>query len=453
MFSLEEGTYPIAHFNLPLVLTNPNPPGSSAILFATNDGAWRPFSDEIAIGPDDQVRARVKPNSPEYAASRIIEHTYLASPATLAAPVIFHDGPFPGDKVTVSISHLNHPKISRINYRVQDGSWTDYAEPFSLDSSYFRKDTRIEAKVIPTSPYYRESPVAGESIPGESSTESRELARPTIETDKPEFIPGAVESIRIRIHDSNDELGNSILRYRLARGESRSYEGPFTVDLATYSSGVLVETWAAPTSLGDRISEMASLTIDVAEPSSRMTLIDADADTSIAGNVPSWSGHASQLHCTESDPSQVLVHFDLTDDLSAPATVTSAIFYLTSTDQNGAGRAFPVHEVLPGVNWTGGEFTWRRAGNGLQSNGRELSQSPIDISKSGSVIPGVRGSPSRKVWDITTLVQKWVNRPESNNGIAILAPPGHREIFCPREHLDDSVRPKLLVRWTTESES
>ena len=127
----------------------------------------------------------------------------------------------------------------------------------------------------------------------------------------------------------------------------------------------------------------------------------------------------------------------------------SAVVYLTSTDPGGADGAFALHQVMPAVNWTSGGLTWNTAGNGLQADGVELGVTPVDHSKVTAVIPGVGGAADRKMWDITSLAQAWVDNPASNNGFAILAPSPDREIFCAMNHPGETVRPKLVITWAS----
>ncbi len=198
------------------------------------------------------------------------------------------------------------------------------------------------------------------------------------------------------------------------------------------------------------IEGIAFFTYDANLSSGPQTIIlDADFDTSIAANVPNWSGDGVQLYCTHDNPtpSQTLVHFDITDNIPSSAIIESAVLYLTSTDPHGSDEPFALHSVFPGVEWIDGGFTWNEAGNGLQTDNTELSSAAIAQSAMTNVIPGIPGSADRKKWDITALVQGWVDTPPSNNGLAVLATSPFREIFCSKEHAGENVRPKLVITY------
>ncbi|MFT5467573.1 MAG: VCBS repeat-containing protein, partial [Verrucomicrobiales bacterium] len=284
---------------------------------------------------------------------------------------------------------------------------------------------------------------------GGSGGSTTALDPPEISIDAPEFVVGSVETINVLLTDHNANPGvDSAMQYRLDGGAWTTYAAPFPITIASFPTGVLIEAKAIPLTAGFTESTIANRQINVAAPASVTTVVDADFDTSIAGSVPNWSGDSVQLYCADSDPSQTLVYFNLTDDIAGPATVVSAVLYLTSTDPSGTNGDFPAHEILPGVNWTGGGFTWNLAGNGLQTDDNELTAGPEDTSTVTAVIPGVSGTSDRKMWDITALVQKWVDDADDNNGVAILPPAGERDIFSSMEHAGVSVRPKLVIEWT-----
>jgi len=174
-------------------------------------------------------------------------------------------------------------------------------------------------------------------------------------------------------------------------------------------------------------------------------LIDGVYDTSIAGSAPNWSGHNGQLYCRTSDPSQAMFYFDL----SVPpvgAVVESAELYLTGGNNVGV---FYAYGILPGVNWMTGTYTWNSAGNGLQV-GVEVDLNPTGSSTVQTTIPGVPGWTNyRRKFDVTSLVQSWVdNSFNNNNGIAILPGPDGNDVFMHDTHPATSVRPKLLITWS-----
>ncbi len=242
--------------------------------------------------------------------------------------------------------------------------------------------------------------------------------------------------------------------------------GEFELKLSTHRTGlrgmIHNEASITPISSSGLNALSAEASVDLLEeesapapepetPTSAATtkVIDADADTSIAKNVPTWSGDTTQLYATADSaaPSQTLLWFDLSDDIPQGAAIDSAALYLTSTDPHGTDGAFALHQILVNLNWTEGGFSWNAANNGLEADGMELGSTAVDHSEQATTIPGVAGSSDRKTWDVTALVQTWVDDSSRNHGMAILAPAPDREIFCSSEHLSASVRPKLVVTW------
>lgn len=83
-FSFSPGTYPLASFPMPLGLTNPNPAGSSQVLFSSNSAPWTAYSGAVNILPTESVTAYAQTLNPElFTDSDSISGAYLAQKVTL----------------------------------------------------------------------------------------------------------------------------------------------------------------------------------------------------------------------------------------------------------------------------------------------------------------------------------------------------------------------------------
>jgi hypothetical protein len=180
----------------------------------------------------------------------------------------------------------------------------------------------------------------------------------------------------------------------------------------------------------------------------------------IRKSTPTVAGDGAAELLVTSDtatPDQVLIYFDVST-IPAGATIFGAELYLTNTlpagiNSTSAGAShtpgpYPLHSVLPGFAWRGGGLTWNSAFNGLQNDGFELASSFLDQSLETQIIPGISGTANRKVWNVAPALKSWVESPSSNNGVGIIAPEPHKEIFYSSDAADANFRPKLVITYT-----
>ena len=92
----------------------------------------------------------------------------LQSALRLDAPVITPSAPrfdFDENKIIeISLTNPNDPAVSAIEYRVSGTRWEDYDAPFRLHVDDNPIGGVIEARAVPTKPYYMESDVAYTNI-------------------------------------------------------------------------------------------------------------------------------------------------------------------------------------------------------------------------------------------------------------------------------------------------
>ncbi|MEM9016058.1 MAG: choice-of-anchor K domain-containing protein, partial [Verrucomicrobiota bacterium] len=160
-FSVVSGTYPIANFDLSLVLANPNPTGSSAVYYSLNYGSWQLYSGPLSVSPDANVAAMAIAMSDLYTNSSRVDHAYgvlnedLLSPAiTFSAPQL---GLFTNRSAQVTLTDLNPPGVSTLEYRIAGGPWLSYAGPFTLSRDDYPTGAMVQARAMPTNPYYNAS--------------------------------------------------------------------------------------------------------------------------------------------------------------------------------------------------------------------------------------------------------------------------------------------------------
>ncbi|MCB1090464.1 MAG: choice-of-anchor K domain-containing protein, partial [Verrucomicrobiae bacterium] len=169
-FSVPSGTYGISRFDLPVSLTNPNPSGSSKIVYAIDYGDWQDYTSPISVQPGTILSAQTVSTQGDWRDSRKQDQEYRAEPSALTAPRIEPNYPtfgmFYHREVEVSLENPNPAALSRLEYRLPGGDWRPYANPFLLSRTDFNNGANIEARAVPIdSPYYLDSPLASRMIP------------------------------------------------------------------------------------------------------------------------------------------------------------------------------------------------------------------------------------------------------------------------------------------------
>ncbi|MEM7146255.1 MAG: choice-of-anchor K domain-containing protein [Verrucomicrobiota bacterium] len=174
-------------------------------------------------------------------------------------------GTFPitdfGMSLTLTNPSSNPINDSRILYSVNDGPWAVYENPLNVEA-----DTTVEAYVESMSADWSDSTEESE----EYTASSVRLDRPTIVASATKFDFEDNENIEIEIIDPNED-DVSELKYRIANGPWTLYEGPFTLNVHSYSSGTYVRAKAFATAEYYTNSQTRRQDIDEPDP------IDLDA--------------------------------------------------------------------------------------------------------------------------------------------------------------------------------
>lgn len=167
-FSVTSGSYPITSFDLPLILTNPNPAGTSEIYYSVDFGNWNLYSGPLTVPPGAVVAAQTIAVHQDYQNSGRIDQTYTALLVGLVPPLIVPSssefGLLSNRLLTVTLTDLNSPGVSKMQYRTAKGSWQDYTGPFSLTRTEFPSGAMVEARAIPIDPNYLASTAALRSL-------------------------------------------------------------------------------------------------------------------------------------------------------------------------------------------------------------------------------------------------------------------------------------------------
>lgn len=157
-FSISGGAYPVTSFNLPLILSNPNPAGSSDVYYSIDFGNWKPYTGALQVPPGSVVAAQAVPTSNLYTSSTRVDQNYTALPAGLLPPLITPSSPefglFTNRDVSVTIADQNSSTISRVEYRIGGDPWQIYVSPFTLSRTAYPAGTLVQARAVPKDPYY-----------------------------------------------------------------------------------------------------------------------------------------------------------------------------------------------------------------------------------------------------------------------------------------------------------
>lgn len=341
-----------------VTLTNSNLPGVSSMEYQVGSEGWIPYAAPFLLSISDYqdgvvVAARTLPLSVDYRTSPESNAIVQGPPAPerLKSPVISPSAPnfIPGsvEKVNITIENPN-PKGSALEYRVAGGSWRSYSASFSVYRSSYPNGVTVEARARSTSRAFTDSEVASLGI----GISRPQLKTPVIYSSAPNFVPGMVEKVSVKITDLNS--ANSILEYRLNNASWRSYSGSFTVSRYTYPNGLTIEARARSTSSSYADSEVALETIGVKSRDAKKVAVTFTSLSSSAGYLNEAmiyvNGDAYYLGNSDMGPG-----FTVTVDLYVYPQVTN-VFDLTIDTYKRSGSKI-ISDPLRGLDTRdGSEF-------------------------------------------------------------------------------------------------
>jgi len=160
-FSVGSGAYPIASFNLPLTIANPNPAGTSALFYSIDFGNWKAYSGPLSVPPGAVVAAQAIAINDLYSDSTRVDQSYDFIPGALIPPVISPDRPemglFTDRVINVTLLEQNPGSVSRMEYKIGGDPWTNYTVPFKLDRNDYPSGALVQARAVPLSEFYTSS--------------------------------------------------------------------------------------------------------------------------------------------------------------------------------------------------------------------------------------------------------------------------------------------------------
>ena len=162
LISIPSGDYSITHYPMQVSLTDPNPTGAARLVYSINFGDWRDYGGEsFSAVPNSVIRAQAIPIDPrEWGSSGFNTARYSALPHRLDSPAILPSAPVFDSQtsvVSVALQNPNLPEISRLEYRIGDGGWTEYAGAFEIGAAGFPSGAGIEARAAAIAEYYQDS--------------------------------------------------------------------------------------------------------------------------------------------------------------------------------------------------------------------------------------------------------------------------------------------------------
>ena len=146
-FSMPGGTFPAVDFDLSVSLANPNPTGSSRLVYNVGGAAWLDYSGSISVAPGTRVLARALSNdTSRWYDSVASRETYSATLIDLDPPTVsFSDNTFSmtSPTITVTLTDNNAGGLSDLYYDLKDPSgsykavqfWQQYTGSFVVNAS------------------------------------------------------------------------------------------------------------------------------------------------------------------------------------------------------------------------------------------------------------------------------------------------------------------------------
>lgn len=182
-----------------------------------------------------------------------------------------------------------------------------------------------------------------------------------------------------------------------------------------------------------------------AGPGSTLTL-NASSDTYLKGGSSSNYGSNGEFRLGRDNggPSLYgLLKFDVSA-ITPGTTITSAKLRINQYDSNKSGTvdigAFRIDQdwTESGANWStaNGSTAWSGGAGGTYSS-PAISTTNVNLKTYGWY-----------EWDVTALVQEWVDNVSPNHGIELVyvsINAGRWSIFASKEHADSSIRPQLVI--------
>jgi hypothetical protein len=191
----------------------------------------------------------------------------------------------------------------------------------------------------------------------------------------------------------------------------------------------------------------------------------ASQDTYINAGAPDTNYENGGLRVYGPGWKRSLLDFNVGAQIPGDAEIVSATLRLTAgTDDYGKGHlSLDIGAYLVYRNWIANQATWNVATSGVGWGSAGCDGVPSDHASSPASVVTVQevsaGTNPNQVktydWDVTPIVQAWIDDPASTAGLILLAPPdsNYRDMgFFDSAYLSEegaALHPLLIVQWRT----
>ncbi len=202
-------------------------------------------------------------------------------------------------------------------------------------------------------------------------------------------------------------------------------------------------------------SQQRSYPAPTPEPSTLVLQPGVDGYNGVVDtHINSWDSEANyanvdRLWLRQADIMAPLIRFDVSD-LPADAHIVEAQLSLWTTGQSNDNPA-TVGVYLLNRPWQVEQTTWMQATSTQLWSVPGANDTPDDRNALPYVTTEVTETSHWYDWNVTALVQDWVQNPEGSNGIILkaFAVPKVQYYFASSEYNNPSARPKLTIRYWT----
>lgn len=166
-------------------------------------------------------------------------------------------------------------------------------------------------------------------------------------------------------------------------------------------------------------------------------------------------GNSDTIEHSTNRSTTSLLRFDLSS-IPTNATIISAqlSLYLKSSDAApNQNRTVQLHPLL--TSWVENEATYSSRALGQPWTGNKGPKVGVDYQAAAAASATVGQSGVWIPWNLSPLVQQWVNNPSLNYGVILLDPNpyavGANRFYASSEHTTSAWRPKLTVIYQTQN--
>ncbi len=176
LFSMGAGEFSTTAESHQLSLSDSNPSENSRIRYSLNSGPWEIYPGGLITVPAGaQIVAYCESINQDWLDSPEEVRSYSTEPRKLLEPVVYTSAQgFDGNtsqSIMVAINNPNKFAVSALEYRINQGEWRHYRQPFRLAGvEYSASGVEIEARAVPTVDYHAQSSVVSSRVTSSEET-------------------------------------------------------------------------------------------------------------------------------------------------------------------------------------------------------------------------------------------------------------------------------------------